>query len=80
MQTASVHAAKTHFSRLVDRAAAGEEIIIAKAAKPVAKLVPLTSHCGRPKRRLGVLAGVAVIPANFDAPLSGSVIDSFEGQ
>jgi prevent-host-death family protein len=44
MQTVSVHAAKTHFSRLVGRAAAGEEIIIAKTGKPVAKLVPLTSH------------------------------------
>ncbi len=80
MQIVNVSAAKTHFSRLVDQAAAGEEIIIAKAGKPVAKLVPLTSHCGRPKRRLGVLAGVAVIPPNFDAPLSGSVIDSFEGR
>ncbi len=53
MQTVNVCAAKTHFSRLVDRAAAGEEIIIAKAGRPVAKLVPLTSHHGRPKRRLG---------------------------
>ena len=44
MQTVNVHAAKTHFSRLVDQAAAGEEIIIAKAGKPVAKLVPLSSH------------------------------------
>ena len=70
MQTVNVRAAKTHFSRLVDRAAAGEEIIIAKAGRPVAKLVPLTSHYDRPKRRLGVLAGVAVIPPNFDAPLS----------
>ena len=41
MQTVNIHEAKTHFSRLVDEAAAGEEIIIAKAGKPMAKLVPL---------------------------------------
>jgi prevent-host-death family protein len=80
MQTVNVHAAKTHFSRLVDQAAAGEEIIIAKAGKPVAKLVPLTSRDDRPKRRLGALAGVAVVPADFDAPLPDHVIDGFEGR
>jgi prevent-host-death family protein len=80
MQTVNVHAAKTHFSRLVDRAAAGEEIIIAKAGKPVAKLVPLTPLRHRPKRRLGALAGVAVVPPDFDAPLSDHVIDAFEGR
>jgi prevent-host-death family protein len=80
MQTVNVRAAKTHFSRLVDRAAAGEEIIIAKAGRPVAKLVPPTSRRGRPKRRLGVLAGVAVSPPDFDAPLPDHVIDSFEGR
>jgi prevent-host-death family protein len=80
MQTVNVHAAKTHFSRLVDQAAAGEEIIIAKAGKPIAKLVPLTSRPDRPKRRLGALAGVAVIPPDFDAPLPDHVIDTFEGR
>ena len=79
MQTVNVHAAKTHFSRLLDRAAAGEEIIIAKAGKPVAKLVPLTPR-HQPKRRLGILAGVAVIPPDFDAALPDQVIDSFEGR
>jgi len=80
MQIVNVRAAKTHFSRFADRAAAGEEVIIAKAGRPVAKLVPLTSHHDRPKRRLGVLAGVAVIPADFDPPLPDHVIDSFEGR
>ncbi len=80
MRTVNVHAAKTHFSRLVDEAAAGEEIVIAKAGKPIAKLVPLTSPHDRPKRRLGALAGVAVIPRDFDAPLPDHVIDAFEGR
>lgn len=55
MKTYNIHEAKTHFSRLVDAAAAGEEIIIAKAGKPVAKLVPVTAVPG--VRKLGVLAG-----------------------
>jgi prevent-host-death family protein len=80
IQTVNLHAAKTHFSRLVDQAAAGEEIIIAKAGKPVAKLVPLTAPDKQSKRRLGLLAGEAKIPTNFDTPLPDEVIDSFEGR
>ncbi|HVX41716.1 MAG TPA: type II toxin-antitoxin system Phd/YefM family antitoxin [Gemmatimonadaceae bacterium] len=55
METYNIHEAKTHFSRLVDAAAAGEEIIIAKAGKPVAKLVPVSAVSG--VRKLGALAG-----------------------
>ncbi len=80
MQTVNIHEAKTHFSRLVDEAAAGTEIIIAKAGKPVAKLVPLTPPHDRPKRRLGALAGVAAIPPDFDAPLPEDIIGIFEGR
>jgi len=78
MQVVNLHAAKTHFSRLVDQAAAGEEIVIAKAGKPVAKLVPLSATHSR--RRLGALAGKAVIPEDFDMPLPDAVIDAFEGR
>jgi prevent-host-death family protein len=78
MTTVNVHAAKTNFSRLVDRAAAGEEIIIAKAGEPVAKLVPLSAP--REKRRLGLLAGRAVIPPDFDQPLPDEVLDDFEAR
>jgi prevent-host-death family protein len=79
MTTVNLHAAKTHFSRLVDQAAAGEEIIIAKAGKPVAKLVPLTPQ-DRPKRVLGALKGKAVIPEDFDAPLPEDILKLFEGE
>lgn len=79
MTVVNLHAAKTHFSRLVDQAAAGEEIIIAKAGQPVAKLTPLNS-APQPKRRLGLLAGRAVIPPDFDAPLPEDLIDTFEGR
>ncbi len=74
----NVHTAKTNFSRLLDEAAAGAEIIIAKAGKPVAKLVPLTAQA--PRRRLGLLAGKAVVPKDFDQPLPDAVLDAFEGR
>lgn len=63
MGVINIHAAKTQLSRLVDQAAAGEEIVIAKAGKPMAKLVPL-----EPKRkvRLGLMEGELQIPDDFD--------------
>jgi prevent-host-death family protein len=78
MSTVNVHAAKTHLSRLIDEAAAGGEVIIAKAGKPLVRLVPLAPP-GRPKRRLGVLAGRASVPDDFDAPLPDEVLSAFEG-
>jgi prevent-host-death family protein len=74
----NVHAAKTHFSRLVDRAADGEEIVIAKAGKPVARLVPLAPPARR--RRGGLLRGKIKIAANFDAPLPRDVLRQFHGR
>ncbi len=67
MKKVNVHAAKTHLSRLVDEAGAGEEIIIAKAGRPVARLVPL-SPTTRP-RKPGAMRGRIRIHADFDAPL-----------
>ena len=74
MQTLDIHAAKTHFSQLVDAAAGGETIIIAKAGVPVAKLVPITA----PKRR-GMLAGVTFNAEASDA-LDVEIADLFEGK
>jgi len=71
----NVHEAKTHFSKLLHRVAAGEEIVIAKAGKPVAKLVPITS---RTRRRFGVDRGVFVVPDDFDKPLPKKVLAAFE--
>ena len=78
MRTINIHAAKTQLSRLVEAAAAGEEIIIAKSGKPVARLGPLAGPPG--KRRLGILAGKLRIPEDFDAPLPDEVIADFEGR
>jgi prevent-host-death family protein len=80
MQTVNIHAARTHLSRLVDAAAAGEEILIARAGKPVARLVPLLDTQARPRRRLGLLAGKLSVPADFDAPLPDDILGAFEGR
>ena len=80
MGAINIHDAKTHFSRLVDRAAAGEEIIIAKAGKPVARLVPLAPAEKPKKRVLGLLAGQITLSDDFDAPLPDDLLDMFEGR
>lgn len=78
MRTINIHAAKTQLSRLVDAAAAGEEIIIAKSGKPIARLGPLSAP--RRKRKLGVLSGRLQVPEDFDADLPDEVLDAFEGR
>jgi prevent-host-death family protein len=77
METFNLHEAKTHFSRLVDAAAAGEEIIIAKAGKPTARLVPLA--LGARNRRFGALKGKIRIADDFDAPLPDHLMAAFDG-
>ena len=78
MEKINVHDAKTHFSRLLDRAQKGEEFVIAKAGKPVARLGPL-ARPGR-KRRLGLLDGKFRIPDDFNKPLPDEVLAAFEGR
>jgi len=75
--TINLHAAKTQLSRLVEEAASGKEIIIAKAGKPMAKLGPLGP--GRGKRKLGILAGRGRVPEDFNKPLPDDILDAFEG-
>lgn len=72
----NVHEAKTHLSRLLRRVAGGEEIVIARAGVPVARLVPVEE---RPKRVFGVDRGRFQVPEDFDAPLPEEVLRSFEG-
>jgi prevent-host-death family protein len=78
MQKVNIHEAKTNLSRLVDEVTGGAEIIIAKAGKPVAKLVPI-GRGGR-VRKPGFLKGKIRIAADFDAPLPSELIDAFEGR
>jgi len=73
----NVHEAKTHLSRLLARVEAGEEIIIAKAGKPIARLIPYEK---RPPRRLpGSAKGRVLIRSDFDAPLPREILAEFEG-
>ena len=77
MSSVNIHEAKTHFSRLLARVAAGEEIVITKAGKPIARLVPLDRCSAR--RVGGRLAGQVRIAEDFDAPLPEDVQRDFEG-
>jgi prevent-host-death family protein len=64
MRTVNIHEAKTHLSRLVAAAAKGEPFIIAKAGKPLVKVVPIEPPAG--KSRLGFLRGAFTVPDDFD--------------
>ncbi len=75
MKSVNIHAAKTHFSRLVDEAASGKEIVISKAGRPVAKLVPFATK-SKP-RRPGSLKGRIWVSPDFDAPLPPDIARAF---
>lgn len=78
MQTVNIHDAKTNFSKLVEAAAQGEEIVIAKAGKPTARLVSLER--ARVARRFGALKGKLRIADDFDAALPEDILAGFEGR
>jgi prevent-host-death family protein len=77
-ETVTLYQAKTHLSRLVDRAAAGEEIVIAKSGRPRARLVPLEDT--RALRVPGKGKGRWRLRKDFDAPLPREVLEDFEGR
>ena len=66
METVNIHEAKTHLSRLVEKAAKGEPFVIAKAGKPMVKVVPLDTPEAGQQKRLGFLAGQIKVPDDFD--------------
>ena len=74
----NVYAAKTQLSRLLERARQGDEVVITRRGKPVAKIVPVEER--RSQRRLGMLRGKVRIPADFDAPLPEELLVAFEGR
>jgi len=75
MKTVNIHAAKTHLSRLLDQVSKGEEIVIARAGLPVARLAPLQET--RPPRASGLMRGRIRIARDFDAPLPAEILESF---
>lgn len=78
MKQVNIYEAKTQLSKLIEAAAAGEEVIIARAGRPVARLSGLDKPVG--KRKLGVLDGQFSIPEDFNAPLPDEVLESFYGK
>jgi prevent-host-death family protein len=74
MNVYNVHAAKTHLSRLIERACAGEEVVIARNNEPVVKLVPIQP---RPRRQRGSLKGRIFIHDSFFDPLSDEELESW---
>jgi prevent-host-death family protein len=78
VKTVNINEAKIQFSRLLRRAAAGEEITIANRGVPVARLVPLPTS--KPIRKLGIFSDTIKIPDDFDAPLPDEILKLFEGR
>ncbi len=72
----TIHEAKTHLSRLLRIVVLGEEIIIARGGKPIARLVPIQD---RPSRELGCDQGLFEVPHDFDGPLPEELLQAFEG-
>jgi prevent-host-death family protein len=77
-KTVNVHEAKTHFSKLLARVERGQEVLISRAGKPVARLVP--HELPRPVPVFGADRGKFKVPEDFDAPLPDEVLDAFEGR
>jgi prevent-host-death family protein len=78
MRMVNIHTAKTHLSRLVNEVAAGEEIVIAKAGKPVARLLPFEPRSE--PRRPGMMKGKIWISEDFDDPLPEEITAAFRGE
>ena len=80
MHTVNIHEAKTHLSRLVEEAAKGETFIIAKAGKPMVKVVPLDQDETGTKRRLGFMQGEIQVPDDFDRMGADEIEALFQGR
>lgn len=78
METVNIYEAKTHLSRLVNLAAAGEDVIIGRGGKPVVRLTKLIPE--RPGIQFGVLKGQVKVAEDFDAPLPDALLAEFEGR
>jgi prevent-host-death family protein len=79
MLTVNIHEAKTHLSRLVERAAKGEPFVIAKAGKPLVKVTALDTPTATQVRRLGFMAGQIAVPDDFDRMGSVEIEELFGG-
>jgi prevent-host-death family protein len=80
MKTVNIHAAKTNLSRLVDQAAKGEPFVIAKAGKPMVKVMALDAPSVAEVRRMGFLSGSVVVPDDFDRMGESDIARAFEAE
>jgi prevent-host-death family protein len=79
METVNIHEAKTHLSRLMEKVSKGESFIIAKAGKPIGKLVPLDEAEMPKKRRIGFMDGEITVPDDFDTMMAEEIEEMFYG-
>lgn len=77
MQTVNIHEAKTHLSRLIDQAVKGESFIIAKAGKPMVRVVAIEEVPEHKPQRLGFMRGKGKIPDDFDTMFAKEIEDMF---
>ena len=80
METINIHQAKTHLSRLVEKAARGEAFIIAKAGKPMVKVVPLEAEERKPVKRIGFMEGEIQVPDDFNEMGADEIKKMFYGE
>jgi prevent-host-death family protein len=80
IQTVNIHEAKTQLSKLVDQASKGEPFIIAKAGKPLVKVIPVDAPVPKKVQRLGFMSGQIAIPEDFDEMGSAEITQLFEGE
>ena len=80
MRTVNIHEAKTHLSKLVDAAAKGEPFVIAKAGKPMVRVVPLDApDMPDPRKRLGFMQGYGTVPDDIKTPFKDEIEEMFYG-
>jgi prevent-host-death family protein len=80
MKSVNIHEAKTHLSKLVEEAAKGESFIIAKAGKPMVKVVAIDAPVGKKIRRMGFMKGEISVPDNFDRIFEKEIEQMFYGE
>ena len=80
MLAVNIHEAKTHLSRLIEDASHGKPFIIAKAGKPMVKVIPFSPEKQGSEQRIGFMSGEISVPDDFDSMESGSITALFEGR
>ncbi|TQE92661.1 MAG: type II toxin-antitoxin system Phd/YefM family antitoxin [Spiribacter salinus] len=78
-ETVNIHEAKTHLSRLLEKVSQGEPVVIARAGKPIARIVRVDAPSPGSRRRIGFLKGQLEVPDDFDHIGADEIVAAFEG-